>query len=362
MNTYVNSRDKQRKAATRILIIAASFLLALLVGALMLWAQGKDVLETYYYLLISPFVSSNGKIKLLANTTPLIFAGLAAAIAFKCSVFNIGLEGQLYAGALAAAFLGTVFGDWPKLLHVVICILSAMIVGGLIALLPGILKVKYRVHEVVSTIMMNYIVSALIAFIVNNYFRGKGEVARTPEIAESAHLTNFVAPSQLSSGIIIAVVLCIVLYVVFRKTTFGWRIDAAGKNLKATRYSGINSTRLIIATIMMSGMLAGLLGAERVMGAYGYMELNFSTGYGYDGIIIATIANNDPMGILLVSLLMGLLKTGALDANIMVNIPTEWVNVLTAFIFVFVVAGNALQHSFPGILEKYHNKKEVTAK
>lgn len=358
MKKTVNNMWLQNKAIVRVLIIAVSFLLALLIGGLMLLVQGQNVLETYYYLLVYPLTSSKGIIKVLANTTPLIFAGLAGAIAFKCSVFNIGLEGQLYAGALAAAFLGTIFVDCPKILHVTICILGAMIAGALVAFLPGILKVKYQVHEVVSTIMMNYIVSAIIAFIVNNYFRWPGEVARTPDISDSAHLTTFAAPSQLSSGIIIAAVLCIILYIVFGKTPFGWRIDAAGKNLKATRYSGINSIRLILITIMFSGMLVGLVGAERVLGAYGYMELNFSTGYGYDGIIIATIANNNPIGILVVALLMGLLETGALDANIMANVPTEWVNVLTAFIFVFVVAGNAILTFLPKIREKRLAGKE----
>ena len=217
----------------------------------------------------------------------------------------------------------------------------------LLALLAGWLKVRFRVHEVISTIMMNHIISNLVTLVVVDYFRNDGPTARTPNIQASARLTQLAPPSQLNTGILLAVLLCAVLYVVFQKTPFGWQLNAAGKNLTTTRYCGVNATRLILTAMLVSGGLAGLLGAERVLGGFGYMQVNFSPGYGYDGITIAVIANNNPFGCLLMSLLMGLLRAGGTQLNIMSDVPSEWVDMLSAFIFIFVVAANAVMLKLP---------------
>lgn len=338
---------------TQVVIFLISFLLALLVGSLLLVLQGhSDILSVYYYLLIQPLTSFNGICKVLVQTTPLIFAGLAVAIGYKCNVFNIGVEGQLYAGALAAAWLGYVLQGLPPIVHVCLCILGAMIVGGLLALLAGWLKVRFGVHEVISTIMMNHIINNIVTLLVVDYFRYDGPTARTPTVLDSARMTSLASGSQLNSGLILALLLCVVLYVLFEKTAFGWQLNAAGKNLRTTAYCGVNAKRLILVAMLISGALAGMLGAERVLGGFGYMQVNFSPGYGYDGITIAVIAGNTPFGCLLMSLLMGLLRTGGTQLNIMTEIPSEWVDMLSAFIFVFVVASNAVMRKLPEWKEK----------
>lgn len=347
----VNRRGS--KTLTQIAIFAVSFLLAMLVGGILLLAQGyEDVFSVYYQLLVKPFLMPNGIFKILSQATPLVFSGLAVAIAFKCDVFNIGVEGQLYAGALTAAYLGYALQGLPTVIHVAICILGAALVGGVLALLAGWLKVRFNVHEVLSTIMMNHIINNLVTLLVVDYFRNDGPTARTPNIQDSAHLSQIAPPTQLNTGFFIAVILCVVLYVVFQKTPFGWRLNAAGKNLTATRYSGVNAKRLILAAMLVSGALAGLLGAERVLGGFGYMQVNFSPGYGYDGITIAVIANNNPFGCLLMSLLMGLLTVGGTNLNVMTSVPSEWVDTLSALIFIFVVAANAVMLKLPEIKEK----------
>lgn len=344
-------------ALTQAAIVAVSFLLALAAGGLLLLMQGHDVLPIYYYLLIQPFTSPDSLVKVLVKATPLIFAGLSVAIAFKCDVFNIGVEGQLYAGALAAAALGAGVSGLPPALHVLICVLGAMLTGGALALIPAWLKVCFRVHEVISTIMMNYVINNVVTLVIVDYFRHSGPTPRTPDVLPSARMTQLAPPSQLNTGFLLAAALCVVLYVLVQRTPLGWRIDAAGKNLCAARYSGINSKRLVLTAMLISGALAGLLGAERVLGGFGYLQVNFSPGYGYDGIAIATIANNNPFGCLLMALLMGLLSYGGTNLNIMTDVPSEWVNVLSALIFVFVVAANAVICRLPALREKRRSMK-----
>lgn len=335
-----------RGAATRardsVIVVAISFLLALLAGAVILLAQGQNPLEVYYYLLIDPLLAKNGLLKVIGKTTPLILTGIAGVLAFRCSVFNIGLEGQLYAGALTAAVLGYKLVGLPAWLHIGICFCGAMLSGAVCAMIPAWLKVKFKVHEVISTIMFNYIISNVISLLVVKFFRNPGETPRTPYVLDTARLAQFKLPEQANVGFIMAVALCFVVYWIFTSTPFGYHVDAAGKNLTAARYAGINSDQLVILVMMLSGAIAALAGLERSLGAFGYMELNFSPGFGYDGLAICIIAKKNPLGVLVVSLLMGLMSYGGVNLNIMTSVPTEWVKVLVGLIFVFVVIGNAM--------------------
>lgn len=345
-------------ALSQLMIVAASILLALGIGALILVLQGENPVEVYRYLFIVPMSSVKGLIKIASKITPLLLAGLACAIAFKGNIWNIGVEGQLYAGALAAAALGYMVKGVPSWLHLLICTLGAMLVGGLLAFIPAVLKVKLNVHEVLSTVMGNHILSALISLIVVDYFRYDGPTARTPNVLDSARLTQIRPPQQFNTAIFAALAIVVLMALLFKKTPLGWRIDAAGKNLEAARYSGVNSKRLVIVSMVLSGAIAGLIGVERVCGGFGYMEVNFSPGYGWDGITIAIIANNNPIGVLFVSILMGILAYGGTSINSMTNVPTEWVNILSALIFVFVVAGNALLLKLPDIRNRRKLRKE----
>lgn len=351
-NTHLNLNRKTKSTLTQIALVCVSFLLALIVGAVLLMVQGHDVMKAYYCLLIQPFTSMSNIAKVLAKSTPLIFAGLSVAVAFKCDVFNIGVEGQLYAGALAAAWLGTTITGLPPVLHIIVCFLGAAIVGGILAYIPGLLKVEFGVHEVISTIMMNYVINNIVTLLIVDYFRADAPTARTPYVQESAYLTNFAPPSQLNSGIFLALLLVVAMYILFQKSSFGWRLQAAGQNMTATRYVGINSKRTILLTMLISGALAGFLGAERVLGGFRYCQVNFSPGYGYDGIAVAVIANNDPFGCLIMALLMGLLSHGGTTLSVMTDVPSEWVNVLSAFVFLFVVASKAILAKLPEWKEK----------
>lgn len=354
--------NRKTGALTQIFIVLISILLALVIGAVILMVQGQDPIEVYYYLFVVPMSSLKGMMKIASKITPLLLAGLACAIAFKGNIWNIGVEGQLYAGALAAAVLGNVLTGLPGWLHVTCCVAGAMFVGAFLAWIPAILKVKLNVSEVLSTVMGNHIISALISLIVVNYFRYDGPTARTPQIQETARLHQFLKPQQFNTAILWALVIVVLMTILFKKTPLGWRIEASGRNLEAAQYSGIDSKRLVIVSMVISGAIAGLVGVERVCGGFGYMELNFSPGYGWDAMTISIIANNNPIGVLFVSILMGILAYGGTSINSMTNIPTEWVNILSALIFIFVVAGNAIMLKLPEIRKRRSVRKEGIVK
>ena len=351
-----NILHKTFRSSSSILVgIAAAFVL----GSIMLLIQGENPLSVYYYLIIEQFKSPSGIIKIFGRSTPLILTGLASAIAFKCNIFNIGVEGQLYVGALASAVVGISLTGISPIIHILFCILAGLVAGAAWAAVPALLKIKLKVHEVISTIMLNYIASNLISMLVVNYFRSEGPAARTPTLSDSLRLYQFFPPEHLNVGFIIAVTLCIAIYIVFQKTPFGWQIDAVGKNMEASRYSGINSNKIIMGVMLISGAVAGLCGVERVMGAYGYMELGFSPGYGFDGIAIAIIGRKHPIGVLCIALLIGMLQNGGVNINIMTNVPYEWVQAVIAFMFIFVAAGDGFYKNGWNSFKQKLSKKTV---
>lgn len=350
-----------KKTRDNIFIVCISFILAMVVGGILLVCQGENPFTVYYYLIIEPLLSTSSLIKVLGKATPLIFTGLAATLAFRCNIFNIGIEGQLYAGALVAAVLGYSLNGLPGWLHLLLCIGGGALGGALCAFIPAWLKVKLNVHEVISTIMLNYIISNVVSMLVNNFFRDAGPTPRTPYVHEAVRFAKLRVSEHLNVGILIAIVLCFVVYIIFSKTAFGYRVDAAGKNLEAARYSGINSNRIIIVAMMLSGMVAALAGIERVLGAYGYMELNFSPGYGATGLAIGIIARKHPIGVLLVAFLMGVMSYGGVNINIMTQVATEWVEVLIGLVFAFVVIGDAFLKRNGGVLfsKQAHHKEAL---
>ena len=341
------------KGLSKVLI---SIIIALVIGAIFLIVQGENPIEIYYYLLFDSLSSTNGVLKMLGKATPLIFTGLAVAISFKCGIFNCGVEGQLLFGGLASAIAGYYLSGLPAALHLILSILAGMAAGAVYAFIPAFLKIRFRVHEVISTIMLNNVANALITLLVVNYFRSSGPHARTSNVADSALLTQFKPPEQVNTGFFIAIAAVVAIYILLNKTPLGWRIDASGKNLESTSYSGINSKRVIIYTMLISGAVAGLCGVERVLGAYGYMELGFSPGYGFEGITVAVLARNNPIGCLIGALFIGLLQSGGVNINTMTNVPYEWVQALIAIIFILVAAQNGL---FNSLKKLFTSKKKA---
>ncbi|MEN6564558.1 MAG: ABC transporter permease [Christensenella sp.] len=333
-----------------------NIVIAMLIGSVFILIQGENPITVYYYLIIQPLSDIGGIIKLLAKATPLIFTGLAALVCFRCQIFNVGVEGQLYLGALAGALVLLFVKTGSAVLLLIMACVAAMVAGGLWAMLAGWLKTRFGVHEVISTIMLNYVATSILTYVVVDHLkRADGNYSRTE--AFQTTFTKLAPPEQLNTGFFIALFAVVVVFLLVVYTPTGWRIDAVGKNLESTRYSGINSKTLVIIVMAISGMLAGLCGIERVAGVYGYLECGFSPGYGYDGMIVAIIGRNNPFGALIAALFFGLLYSGGVAMNMYTNVPTEWVYVLISIMFILVAAQDRIiRSSVAGFLRIFKKK------
>lgn len=340
-------------------VLLLNIVLAMLLGSIFVLLQGENPIRVYYHLLISPLVSANGFIKVLGRATPLIFTGLAALICFRCELFNVGVEGQIYLGGLAGSLVLLFAPVQNHVLVLALAVLAAMVAGGLWGMLAGWLKVRFHVHEVISTIMLNYVASSIMTYVIVDHLkRADGSYSRSEMFTNT--FTKLIPTENLNTGFFLALAAVLVIFVLICFTATGWRIDAAGKNLTAARYAGINSSALVLLVMAVSGMLAGLCGIERVAGVYGYIECGFSPGYGYDGMIVAIIGRNNPIGALFTALFFGLLYTGGVTMNLNTNVPTEWVYVLIAIMFILVAAEDKILAGIGrGVRRLLRGKREV---
>ena len=331
-----------------ILLSLLALVLSLLISSVVILIAGYSPLEAYGALLNGAFGSGYNLAQTLGTSIPLIFSGLAMAIAAKVGVFNIGIEGQMIIGALPAALVGTYLVGVPSIIHIPLCILVAALAGGLWAVLAATLKNILHINEVILTIMLNYIAQYLVEYLVNYPFRADGLVVRTEKIQESAAFTTMVPHTRLYTGIFLALAMAVLLWYMLKKTRMGYELRAVGSNPNAAEAAGINRKKYILLAMFMSGALAGIGGAGEVMGVHGYYISSMTSGYGFDGIAIATMGRNNPFGTVLAALLFGSLRNGSTGMNRSTKIPGEFIQVLQALVILFV--------STPGII-RYVQKR-----
>lgn len=331
----------------------------LLTGAAVLCGSIIYILgENPFYILGIFFDGAFGTVNSIAYTlfytTPLIFTGLAVGIGFQGGMFNIGAEGQLYLGAFTAALTGYAFSYLPGLILIPFAIISAAVAGGLWGLLPGYLKGKFGSHEVITTIMMNFIAVGLLSYIVSNFFRKQGtQNLETPDIAEQATLpvvgdiVSFLGfrveiPAPLNVSFIIAIAVAIGLYVFLWKTVIGYELRIGGASPIAARSAGINVTRIALITMFISGAIAGLVGVNEVLGYRHSFLHNFSPGYGYTGIAIALMGKNHPFGIVISAVVFGSLMRGGLLIDIYSDVLSKDIMFVFQGIFILFIAARTL--------------------
>ena len=314
--------------------IAAAFL----VGAIILVVTGHHIGETFSYLFRGAFGSRMAIGFTLTRTIPLIFTGLAFAIAFKCGLFNIGAEGQLQVGAFAAAWVGFALPPMPPLIHISLALLAAAIAGGLWVLIPALLKAKRGVHEVVTTMMLAHVGILLTRYLVFGPFKAPGWIPHTPRIAASAELARIMPPTQLSTGIFIALACAMILYWFLWKTSIGYGIRAAGLNPHAAETGGISVTQSIVVALVISGVLAGLGGAGEILGVFRRFVDGFSPGLGWDGIAVGLLGRLHPVGVILSAFLFGALRTGGMTVARATDVPLDIVVILQAMVILFIAA------------------------
>ncbi|OGO28457.1 MAG: ABC transporter permease [Chloroflexi bacterium RBG_16_54_18] len=319
---------------------------AMVVGALViLWAGGNPIAA-----YIGLFQGGFGSLRALSETavwaTPYIFAGLAVALAFKGGLFNIGAEGQLALGATAAAWIGYALPDVlgvqiPGLIHLFLVVAGGMTAGAIWGAIPGWLKAKTGAHEVINTIMMNYIALNLVSYLLNGPWKDPNPlnvIARTPLIADGARIPPIFSDYRIHWGFVLALLVAFIVWWLLFKTTLGFEIRTAGANPDAAKYSGVNVGRIIVLTMAISGALAGLAGVVEVSGLNYRHELGFSLGYGFDAIAIALLGKTHPAGVVLASILFGGMRNGGTRMQFLTRIPIDVISIIQALILLFVAA------------------------
>jgi ABC-type uncharacterized transport system permease subunit len=276
----------------------------------------------------------------LTASTPFIFASLAVALGFRVGLFNIGAEGQIFIGAIFAVFVGYSITGLPAIIHIPLALLAGALGGALWGFIPGWLKAKTGGHEVINTIMMNYIAFRLSDWLLNGPMQRPDSFNPvSPTIAESAMLPKFFAdPIRFHLGFFIALGVAWFVYWFLFRTKWGFDLRSVGANPHASRYAGMSIVGSTVLAMSLSGALAGLAGTNEVLGLNHNLAMAFSSGYGFDSIALALLGKSHPFGVVLASLLFGVLRTGAIRMQVTAQIPIDIITVLQAFILAFIAA------------------------
>src|SRR5712664_76806 len=347
-----------------ILFPLIAVLAAFVVGCVVVWLIVDSPFETYRLLISSAFSWPDGIGYTLFYATPLIFTGLAVAVAFRCGLLNIGAEGQLYIGAFAAAWIGIRFAGLSGWILLPACCLAAIIGGAIWGGIPGLLKARFGSHEVINTIMLNFIAVALLSYFTQYHFKIPGDaIMQTAQISPSANLPTLgrFIPGlpvriPLNIAFIFAVIACILVYIFLWKTKWGYELRAMGANPSAAEYGGISIRKQIILAMSISGGLAGMVGINEVLGyRYRYYD-GFSANYGFVGIAVALLGRNHPVGVFLAAILFAILLRGGIFVDAYtVHVSKDIVDMLQGIVIVFVAA----EAMFHGPLKKFGLMKKA---
>lgn len=297
-------------------------------------------------IAFSPFFES------LVQSTPYILAGLAVALGFRVGLFNIGAEGQIFVGALGAVWAGTHIHGLPAIIHAPLAFLVGGLAGALWGFIPGLLKAKTGASEVINTIMMNYIAFRLSEYLLTGVLKDPTKAHPISATVDTAAWLPrlFPSPNRFHLGFFIALLLAFLVYLLLFKTTLGFQLRTVGLNPNAAKYAGMSIVRNTVLAMAFSGLLAGLAGANEVLGVNRNLGVAFSSGYGFDSIALALLGNSHPLGVVLASLLFGFLRNGALRMQLQAGIPIDIISIMQAAILAFIAA--------PGIIRTIYRLKE----
>ena len=348
-----------REILSPLLAVLAAFV----VGGIIVLLIGDNPFQAFYQLIGNSFNSLDSIGYTLFIATPLIFTGLAVAVAFRCGLLNIGAEGQLYVAAFATAWVGIKFGgtvvdvfgknvdySWtslPAFLLIPLCMLTAIVAGGIWGAIPGILKAKFGSHEVINTIMLNFIAISLVGYFTQYYYKVPGDaILQTAPIGKAAHIPRIsqLIPGMsdfvpLSIAFLIAILMCILVYIFLWKTKWGYELRAVGENPTAAEYGGISPKKQIIIAMTISGGLAGMVAIGEVLGNRYLYYHDFAGEVGFLGIAVALLGRNHPLGVLLAAIFFAILSRGGIFVDAFTNyVSKDLVEVLQAIVILFVAS------------------------
>ncbi len=325
---------------------AGAVAIALLVGAVVIVLSGQDPILAYQAMLQGAFGGTREIAETLVAATPLIFGGLAFAIAYQAGLFNIGIEGQLVLGGLAAGLVAATPLGLPMAIHLPLALLAAVIAGGFWGGLPGFLKARTGAHEVISTIMLNYIAYRISAYIIANdriFPMVNPSLQATNPAVPEARLPRFSEGTRLQFGLILALLAAVILWYVLYRTTFGYRVRMVGISRGAADYAGVSWGRTITLAMVISGLLGGLAGASEALGLQGRF-FNSAPGYGFTAIAVGLVGRNHPAGVVLAGLLFGALNAGATRMQSAAGTSKDLVSVLLGLVILSVAAFSAIDY------------------
>ncbi|MCS6908666.1 MAG: ABC transporter permease [Anaerolineales bacterium] len=338
-------------------------LAALVVGAALIALTGVDPFFAYQKMW-EGIAKSNYQIGLvLVKATPLLIIGLGLGLAFNSGVFNIGAEGQLYMGALIGTAIAIQAWGLPAWLHILLSLVGGFVGGGLWGLLPGYLKARHNINEVITTILLNYIAIYIVSYFTHGPLRdnpfAEAALPQTPEVQPSSQLPLIWPPTRLHAGFPLGILLAAILYIVTYRMAFGYKARAVGSSPAAAHYAGMNPTQIMVIVMVVSGGLAGIAGTVEILGVQHRLRDMFSPGLGYSAIAIALMGNNHPLGILLASVVFGALQVGANNMQALAGVPVTIVDVIQAMVIFFVAVGAIIRWRAP--LMALFKPKRVTS-
>jgi len=354
-NELVNPKERsftQRLATatdwrTALLIPALAVLTALIIGVVIIMVTGSsfsDAMEAYKALLQGSVGSLRAISETLTAATPLILSGLSVALAFRAGLFNIGGEGQALIGGMFAVWVGFSITGLPIYVHLPLAVLAGIVGGAIYGFIPGILKAKTGAHEVITTIMLNYIALRLVDyFLKTSIFQREGRndpVSKNVEAtAELPAFLSSVDPAlRVHAGLFVALAAAFFIYWLLFRTTIGFEFRAVGANPSAARYAGISVTRVYILVMMIAGALAGTAGAGQVLGVLGRATPGFTADLGFDGIAVALLGRSNPWGVVAAAILFGGLRAGGQQMQVSANVGIDLIAVIQGLIIMFVAA------------------------
>jgi ABC-type uncharacterized transport system permease subunit len=324
------------RAAAAALVPVLAVVTALALGAVVITVTGGDALLAYRGLYEGALGRPESVSESLVWSTPYILGGLAVALAFKAGLFNIGAEGQIGVGALGAVFVGYAVDFLPGPLHLLAAIVAGCLGGALWGLIPGALKARTGAHEVITTIMLNYVAIQMTSYLLGGAMKDpRSVIAQTPKVLESARLPALIEGYRIHWGFLLAAV---AVWWLISHATLGFEIRTVGANPNAARYAGMSVPNTIALTMALSGLLAGLAGTIEVVALNYYHTPGFSVGYGFDSIAVALLGRSHPLGVIPSALLFGALRSGATRMQFLSQIPIDIISIIQALILIFVAA------------------------
>lgn len=329
---------KENKLLVNLLNSILPVLLALAIGALLILIIGQNPIQAYGIMFGRSLFDLRGLTNTLHMASPLILAGLAIAITFKANLFNMGVEGQLVFGGFMAGLVGAYVQIQNPFLHKALCFLVGLLAGMAFALIPALLRAYLRVDEMVVTLTLNYVMATILEYLSSGPFRDQGSgYVTTPTVAQTAMFSR-IGNTRLTFFFILALLVFALVWFLIRRTEFGYRIIAIGKNPEFAEATGLRVRRNIVQLMLISGAIAGFAGAGHMLSQEFKYTLTFSgsPGLGWDGMLVSLLGSHSPLGVLVSAIFYSALKTGADNINMFTKVPKEIVSVIQGLIILFL--------------------------